>query len=154
MNDTQLLCTFIPAQELDQQVKIIQNSYKLAFNNIYVLENTDDPNQLILTYNIIVGSLKEQYAPPASTISVHRKKQTNTIYTINALNALIASKNGGKIDINLSELKDKEFDFSKFTKSENSISFTLPYSKKLVTVKLATSLEEQQIENELNLYLS
>ena len=36
--------------------------------------------------------------PPASTISVHRKKQTNTIYTINALNALIAEKNGGLID--------------------------------------------------------
>lgn len=54
-----------------------------------------------------------------------------------------------KIDINLSELKDKEFDVNKFTKGENSISFTLPYSKKLVTVKLATSLEEQQIENEL-----
>jgi hypothetical protein len=54
-----------------------------------------------------------------------------------------------KIDINLSELKDKEFDVNKFTKGENNVSFTLPYSKKLVTVKLATSLEEQQIENEL-----
>jgi hypothetical protein len=54
-----------------------------------------------------------------------------------------------KIDINLAELKDKDFDFSKYSKAENSLSFTLPYSKKLVTVKLATSLEEQQIENEL-----
>jgi hypothetical protein len=74
------------------------------------LENVDDANQLILTYNIIAGSLKSQYAPPASTISVHRKKQTNTIYTINALNALIASKNGGKIDksykIDWDELKN------------------------------------------------
>jgi hypothetical protein len=54
-----------------------------------------------------------------------------------------------KIDINLAELKDKDFDFSKYSKAENSLSFTLPYSKKLVTVKLATTLEEQQIENEL-----
>ena len=110
MNETQLLCTFIAADKLDENIKLIQESYTLAFNNIYVLENVDDSTQLILTYNIIVGSLKSPYAPPASTISVHRKKQTNTIYTINALNALIASKNGGKIDksykIDWDELKN------------------------------------------------
>ena len=110
MTETQLLCTFIPSDKLEENVELIKNSYTLAFNNIYVLENVDDANQLILTYNIIAGSLKSQYAPPASTISVHRKKQTNTIYTINALNALIASKNGGKIDksykIDWDELKN------------------------------------------------
>ncbi len=110
MNETQLLCTFIPADQLEESIKNIQNSYTLAFNNIYVLENTDDNTQLILTYNVVLGSLKSQYAPPASTISVHRKKQTNTIYTINALNALIASKNGGKMDrtykVNWDELKN------------------------------------------------
>ena len=110
MTETQLLCTFIPADKLEENVELIKNSYTLAFNNIYVLENVNDANQLILTYNIIAGSLKSQYAPPASTISVHRKKQTNTIYTINALNALIASKNGGKIDksykIDWDELKN------------------------------------------------
>ena len=110
MTETQLLCTFIPADKLEENVELIKNSYTLAFNNIYVLENVDDANQLILTYNIIAGSLKSQYAPPASTISVHRKKQTNTIYTINALNALIASKNGGRIDksykIDWDELKN------------------------------------------------
>lgn len=98
MNETQLLCTFIPADTLENNVELIKNSYTLAFNNVYVLENVDDANQLILTYNIIAGSLKSQYAPPSSTISVHRKKQTNTIYTINALNVLIASKNNGIVD--------------------------------------------------------
>jgi hypothetical protein len=110
MNETQLLCTFITADKLDESVEVIKNSYTLAFNNIYILENVDDANQLILTYNIVLGSLKPQYAPPPSTISVHRKKQTNTIYTINALNALIAGKNGGKVDksykIDWNELKN------------------------------------------------
>jgi hypothetical protein len=110
MIETQLLCTFIPADQLEDSIKNIQNSYTLAFNNIYVLENTDDSTQLILTYNVVLGSLKSQYAPPASTISVHRKKQTNTIYTINALNALIASKNGGQMDrtykVDWNELKN------------------------------------------------
>lgn len=110
MNETQLLCTFISADKLVESIQNIQNSYTLAFNNIYVLENTDDSTQLILTYNVVLGSLKSQYAPPASTISVHRKKQTNTIYTINALNSLIASKNDGKIDrtykVNWDELRN------------------------------------------------
>lgn len=110
MNDTQLLCTFIAADKLSESIQTIKDSYTLAFNNVYVLENVDDNTQLILTYNVVIGSLKPQYLPPASTISVHRKKQTNTIYTINALNALIASKNGGQIDrtykVNWDELKN------------------------------------------------
>jgi hypothetical protein len=32
------------------------------------------------------------------TILVHRKKQSNTIYTINALNKVVKSKTGGQID--------------------------------------------------------
>jgi hypothetical protein len=98
MNDTQLLCTFVATDTLADMLNTIQTTYTLAFNNIYILENTDDPTQLILTYNVIVGSMDKGKVPPASTISVHRKKQTNTIYTINALNALIAEKNGGLID--------------------------------------------------------
>ena len=98
MYDTQLLCTFVSVDELADTISYIKSTYTLAFNNIYVLENVDDSTQLILTYNINVGSLKAGTQPPISTISVHRKKQTNTIYTINALNALIASKNGGVID--------------------------------------------------------
>ena len=35
---------------------------------------------------------------PPNTILVHRKKETNTLYTINALNELIKSLNGGVVD--------------------------------------------------------
>lgn len=110
MVDTQLLCTFVPAEKLEETIQNIRNCYTLAFDNIYVLENADDVTQLILTYNIVVGSLKPGSVPPTSTISVHRKKQSNTIYTINALNVLIASKNGGRIDktfkVDWNELKN------------------------------------------------
>jgi hypothetical protein len=110
MNDTQLLCTFVPAEKLAESLDLIKNTYTLAFNNVYVLENVEDPAQLILTYNVIVGSLHVGMTPPPSTISVHRKKQTNTIYTINALNALIAEKNGGYLDktykVDWNELKN------------------------------------------------
>jgi len=96
-NDTQLLCSFTTVSELEATLDSITDSYKLVFNKIYVLENTEDPNQLILTYNII-KSESVLAIPPVSTISVHRKKQTNTIYTINAINKLIELENGGVLD--------------------------------------------------------
>lgn len=127
MNDTQLLCTFIDADKLAESVELIKNSYTLAFNNIYVLENVDNATQLILTYNIVVDSLKPQYLPPASTISVHRKKQTNTIYTINALNSLIASKNNGMVD------KSYKVDWDEL---KNSILVTAHGQLKIVKTKI------------------
>lgn len=128
MNDTQLLCTFIDADKLAESVELIKNSYTLAFNNIYVLENVDNATQLILTYNIVAGSLKPQYLPPASTISVHRKKQTNTIYTINALNSLIASKNNGIVD------KSYKVDWNEL---KNSILVTAHGNLKVVRTKIS-----------------
>jgi hypothetical protein len=35
---------------------------------------------------------------PENTILVHRKKDSNTLYTINALNELIKNLNGGVVD--------------------------------------------------------
>lgn len=96
-NQAQLLCTFTTAELLDETVEHIKSSYQLAFNKIYLLENVEDSKQLVLTYNISKHTgLKT--TPPPSTISVHRKKQTNTIYTINAINRLIEEKNNGVLD--------------------------------------------------------
>jgi hypothetical protein len=109
MEDSQLLCTFTTVDELEDTIENISNTYKLVFNKIYLLENVDDPNQLVLTYNITKSSSMSA-APLSSTISVHRKKLTNTIYTINAINKLIESKNGGVLDkafrIDWSELQN------------------------------------------------
>lgn len=94
---SQLLCTFTTADSLDNTIDAIKNTYRLMFNKVYLLQNTEDDSQLILTYNVAkTDSLK--MIPPPSTISVHRKKHTNTVYTINAINKLIESKNGGKLD--------------------------------------------------------
>jgi hypothetical protein len=40
------------------------------------------------------------HSPMANTILLHRKKESNTLYTINALNTLIRSLNGGRMDKN------------------------------------------------------
>lgn len=129
MVNTQLLCTFIQTEGLSEAVQQIQKNYTLAFNNIYVLENVEDDTQLVLTYNIVAGSLRSGGVVPESTISVHRKKQTNTIYTINALNALIAEKNNGNIDksfrVNWDEL-------------QNSVLVTAHGNLKIIKTKINT----------------
>lgn len=90
---TQLLCTFTHEDELEKTIEHIQRSYTVAFDSIYVLENLDEEGVLCCTYNIMADAEVHEPVPP-STISLHRKKQTNTLYTINALNKLVEEQNG------------------------------------------------------------
>lgn len=94
--NTQLLCTFTTEDDLQKTIEHIQRSYEIAFNSIYVLENLDEKGVLCCTYNIVADAPIHEPVPP-STISLHRKKQTNTLYTINALNKLVEEQHG-KID--------------------------------------------------------
>tara|TARA_B100001079_G_C16091606_1_gene374293 strand:- start:173 stop:583 length:411 start_codon:yes stop_codon:yes gene_type:complete len=94
---TQLLCTFAPFNKLDDVVDIIIECNDILYNKIYVFSNADDASQLICTYNI--EYVKDSYPQDIpNTISLHRKKQSNTLYTINALNEVIRSLNGGVLD--------------------------------------------------------
>lgn len=54
-----------------------------------------------------------------------------------------------QVDIDLAQLKFKEFDFSNYTKGENAFSFELPVSKKTVVYKLLTHKDDQDIDSEL-----
>jgi len=99
MIKTQLLCSFTTKSELEETLRKIIRCYDIAFNSIYVLENLDDESSLCCTYNIITTSNIKEPVPP-STISLHRKKLFNSLYTINALNELVAEQNGGVPDKN------------------------------------------------------
>ena len=93
---TQLLCTFTTKQRLNEVVDIIVTCNDVLYEKIYVFQNTNELNQLICTYNI---EYQHDYQENViDTISLHRKKQSNTLYTINALNEVIRSKNGGVLD--------------------------------------------------------
>jgi hypothetical protein len=52
-------------------------------------------DEYVVTYNVDQGNVNDI---PDNTILVHRKKETNSLYTINALNELIKSLNGGVVD--------------------------------------------------------
>lgn len=99
MKKTQLLCTFCKEEELEETIQKIVRCYEIAFDAIYVLENVDDEGSLCCTYNI-VSEAEIKGSIPLSTISLHRKKQTNTLYTINALNKLVEEQNDGQADKN------------------------------------------------------
>ena len=94
---TQLFCTFTTKKDIESTVSKIVSEYTIVFNKIYVLQNEDNINELICTYNVDVGS-KVNYNAVSGTISLHRKKHSNTLYTINALNECIKNLNNGVLD--------------------------------------------------------
>ena len=93
---TQLLCTFTKRNHFNETIEVIIACNDIVFNKIYVFQNENDHHQLICTYNVEYDEDFMQGIP--DTISLHRKKNTNTLYTINALNDLIRELNGGKLD--------------------------------------------------------
>ena len=94
---TQLLCTFTNQEHLNNTIEEIKKSYQIIFDRIYVLQNEDNIDELICTYNVD-NKDGVDYNAVKGTISLHRKKYSNTLYTINALNDVIAELNNGVVD--------------------------------------------------------
>jgi hypothetical protein len=92
---TQLVCTFVKKYQIDQKLKEIQDEFSVLNNRVFLLNSVNVQNELILSYNVLLDSYK-QFLP--GSILVHRKTETNTIYTINALNELIMNLNNGVLD--------------------------------------------------------
>ena len=96
---TQLLCTFTTQHNLEQSIRDITKNVKVVFDKIYVFQNEEKQKELICTYNVNKDD-KIDFNSVNNTISLHRKKITNTLYTINALNELIKTINNGVLDTN------------------------------------------------------
>ena len=94
---TQLLCTFTNQKNLEQTTHDISKNFNVVFEKIYVLQNETKPYELICTYNVDKND-DVDFNKVKNTISLHRKKITNTLYTINALNELIKTINNGVLD--------------------------------------------------------
>ena len=94
---TQLLCTFTQKDRLEDIIELIVLCNDILYEKIYVFQNVKESNQLICTYNVEYDSDNHPEDIP-NTISLHRKKQSNTLYTINALNEVIRSLNNGVLD--------------------------------------------------------
>jgi hypothetical protein len=123
---TQLLCTFSTPDNYSNIINEIVKFYDILFGKVYILQNIDDLDSLLLTYNIDPSKVNGNMFYE-DTISVHRKKDTNTLYTINSLNALIKDLNGGTVDHNYS------VDWNQY---RNCILLTDESSYKMISTKL------------------
>ena len=92
--NNKLFCTFTSLDNLDNLVKDLQSRYEIMYNKMFVLHIKSN-DEYVVTYNVDQANVSNI---PDNTILVHRKKDTNTLYTINALNELIKSLNGGVVD--------------------------------------------------------
>ena len=90
---TQLLCTFAHRTDLNIVTDYIQTNYEIPERRIFVFANVDLTDNLYCTYNANETARRGQ-----NTISIHRKKETNTLYTVNALNEVIRKVNNGILD--------------------------------------------------------
>ena len=93
--NNKLFCTFTNGEDLDELVQTINESYDILYGKIFVLYIKSN-DEYVCTYNVdplTAGDIL------SNTILVHRKKESNTLYTINALNELIKVLNGGVVDI-------------------------------------------------------
>tara|TARA_R100001509_G_scaffold165686_1_gene148891 strand:- start:1420 stop:1881 length:462 start_codon:yes stop_codon:yes gene_type:complete len=92
--NNRLFCTFTTLDELDALVEQLSSKYIIMYNKMFALQVKSN-NEYVITYNVDQGNINDI---PENTILVHRKKESNTLYTINALNELIKKLNNGVVD--------------------------------------------------------
>lgn len=92
--NNRLFATFTQQNEIDELIANLSSTYNIMYKKIFVLF-VKTTNEYVVTYNVEQGNVN---SIPANTILVHRKKESNTLYTINALNDLIKKLNGGEVD--------------------------------------------------------
>jgi len=92
--NNKLFCTFTNLEGLDTLIEDIKSQYEIIYNKLFVLEIVGK-EEYVVTYNVEQANVS---TIPENTILVHRKKESNTLYTINALNELIKKLNGGVVD--------------------------------------------------------
>ena len=128
--NNKLYCTFIEEEEVDVTIDEIIEEYEVLFNKIFVLSSLDE-DKLMLTYNIDIPPGNSNLHLP-NTILVHRKKQTNTLYTINALNEVIKYSNNGILDTSY------QVDWNNY---RNSLLLTRPGGFKKLRTRLIDIIE-------------
>jgi len=126
-----LFCTFSTEAELDSTLDAIKEKYKIIYNKIFVLYSKSQ-DEYICTYNVDFGNVSTFLE---NTILVHRKKESNTLYTINALNTLVKELNNGVLD------KSYRVNWMDY---RNCILLTKGPELKRVNTKLFKILEVQQ----------
>jgi hypothetical protein len=91
-DNRQLLCTFSSTNDFQNIIKEILSFYEVYNKRVFAFSNAKSPKEIFLTYNVL--NMQRESPKYPNTILIHRKKQTNTLYTLNAMNRLIEEENG------------------------------------------------------------
>lgn len=90
----QLLCTFTSQSRLLACLDSIQSTFgRGGVDNLRCYQYSETPDKVICIYGI-----KPTTQRLKDTILINHKKETNTFYSINALNGLIRTINSGILD--------------------------------------------------------
>lgn len=120
-----LLASFVPKSELYDAINQITKTIDLDRDSIFIFLNESDPDEYILSYNLSAEYANVKFSTIwRNTISVHRKKQTNTLYSLNAMNEYIKGKCHGELDKNY-HINWMEFE-NKFLVIKNGKLKTIP----------------------------
>jgi hypothetical protein len=95
LDTRQLLCTFTNSNDFRTVEEELQNFYNIYNKRIFAFVNNNNSKEVYLTYNVLDMQRGTPKFP--NTILIHRKKQFNVLYSLNALNTLIKKENG-KLD--------------------------------------------------------
>lgn len=128
-DNRQLLCTFSTASDFKKTIGEILEFYDVYSKRVFAFSNTKNPKEVFLTYNVV--NMKRDAPKFPNTILIHRKKQTNTLYTLNAMNKLIEEEHGSL---------DKTYVVNwKFY--ENSLIITGDVSVRIIPLKIHSVVE-------------
>ena len=125
----QLLCTFSNAKDFHTVADEIRKFYEVYSNRVFAFSNAKIPSEVYLTYNVL--NMRKDAPKFPNTILIHRKKQTNTLYTLNAMNRLIEEENGHA---------DKTYIVS-WNLYENSLIITGDVSIRIIPLKIVSILD-------------
>lgn len=125
----QLLCTFSNAESFHIVAEEIRKFYEVYSNRIFAFVNAKNLKEIYLTYNVL--NMRKDAPKFPNTILIHRKKQTNTLYTLNAMNRLIEEENGHA---------DKTYVVN-WKLYENSLIITGDVSIRIIPLKISSILE-------------
>jgi hypothetical protein len=93
--EKQLLCTFY-GNDYKELIEKIKQFYTVVENKFFVFINLKNNKEYFIIYNISSLNIENKKFP--NTISIHRKKNYNTLYTLNGMNKLIVEENNGTFD--------------------------------------------------------
>ncbi len=128
--NNRIFCTFSPVNRLDNLLGELTRKYSILYNKIFIL-SIKDSEEYACTYNIDSFNINDI---PEDTILVHRKKESNTLYSLNGLNEVIKKSNGGIVD------HSYRIDWQQY---KNSILLTQKGELRVLNTKLYKIIETQ-----------